>query len=292
MNNLVRAELFKLRTTSTWWVFTLATALSTAVVLVIDCVQAHSLFKTFPEYLALESHGNAADIPPQFLARIQADWQAGHGVLGQAASIYTAGQLIGVLLACLLGVVLVTSEYHHQTATTTFLLTPRRASVVGAKLITAVIVAGLFWLLSTLLSLITGAVFLASEGYGTQLGYWDVVRAVLLNLAVYAVWAVFGIGLGALIRHQLAATVTVTVLYLAGTAASSIFELINTYVIQQDWVLSAEVVIPSVASAVMTSPVKTFTESPPEWVGAVVLTAYGVIASLVGTTILRRRDIA
>jgi len=37
---------------------------------------------------------------------------------------------------------------------------------------------------------------------------------------------------------------------------------------------------------------KTFTESPPEWVGAVVLIAYSVLATLVGTPSLRRRDIA
>jgi hypothetical protein len=42
----------------------------------------------------------------------------------------------------------------------------------------------------------------------------------------------------------------------------------------------------------MISPTKTFTESPPQWVGAVVLIGYGVVAGLVGTRIIRRRDIA
>ena len=44
--------------------------------------------------------------------------------------------------------------------------------------------------------------------------------------------------------------------------------------------------------AVMISPATTFAESPPQWVGAVVLIGYGVVAGLVGTALIRRRDIA
>ena len=293
MKRVIRAELFKLRTTSTWWVFTLATLLSTAVVLVVDLVNAHSLLMPFATYVAAESHGNGSTVPPEFLAHLQADWAAGHSAITQATTIYTSGQLIGVLLACLIGIVLITGEYHHQTATTTFVLTPRRTLVVAGKLVTAVTVAAAAWLVSTVISLIAGVAFLSSEGYGSQLDHWSVVRAILLNLAAYAIWAVFGIGLGALIRSQIGATVTATVLYLAGaTAASTVFALLNTYVIKSTWILTAQVLVPSVASAVMISPTKTFTESPPQWVGALVLIGYGVVAGVVGTRIIRRRDIA
>jgi ABC-type transport system involved in multi-copper enzyme maturation permease subunit len=293
MTRVIRAELFKLRTTSTWWVFTLATVVSTAVVLVVDIVNARSLLQPFAQYVATHTHGHGGNLPADFLAHLKDEWTAGHSAVTQAATIYTSGQLIGVLLACLLGIVLITSEYHHQTATTTFVLTPRRTTVVRAKLVTAVGLAAASWLVSTVISLVAGAVFLSSQGYGTQLDHWAVVRAVLLNLAAYAVWAVLGIGLGALIRNQLGATVTATVLYLAGaTAASSVFELLNTYVLQKTWVLTAQVIVPSVASAVMVSPTKTFAESPPQWVGAAVLIGYGVVAGLIGTSLIRRRDIA
>jgi ABC-2 type transport system permease protein len=293
MTRLILAELFKLRTTSMWWLFAAATLISTAVMLVVDLVNAHSLLKPFAQYVNLETHGNGDKIPPEFLAHLQSDWSLGHNVVTQAATIYTSGQLIGVLLACLLGIVLITSEYHHQTATTTFLWTPHRSRVVGGKLATAVIMAGLSWSLSTVISVVTGAIFLSREGYGTQLGHWEVLRAVLLNLAAFAVWAVFGIGFGALIRSQLGATVAATVLYLVGaTAAASVFELLYTYVIPKDWILTAQVIVPSVASAVMISPTKTFDQSPDQWVGAAILIAYGIIAGIVGTVILRRRDIA
>jgi len=293
VTRLIRAELFKLRTTNLWWWFALATVVSTAATLVINCVQANSLLKPFNQYVALERHGRPGQIPPEFLARMRSEWLLGHDAVTQAVTIYTSGQLLGVLLACLLGIVLITGEFHHLTATTTFLLTPRRTSVVTAKLITAVLIAGASWLLSTILCLASGVAFLHAQGYGTQLGQASVIRAVLLNLAAYGIWAVFGIGLGALIRSQLGATVTATVLYLVGTAtAGVVFGLINTYLITKGWILTAQVIVPSVASAVMISPTKTFTQSPPQWVGAAVLIGYGILAGAVGVSILRRRDIA
>jgi ABC-2 type transport system permease protein len=294
MSRLIRAELFKLRTTNLWWLFTLATLISTVVTLVINCFTAHSLFKPLSQYISLHRHGHGtANMPPEFLARLTEEWTTGHNAVTQASTIYTSGQLIGVLLACLLGIVLVTSEFYQQTATTTFLLTPHRTAVVISKLITGVLVAAAAWLVSTAVTVIAGAAFLHAEGYGSQLGHWDVVRALLLNLIAYLIWAVFGIGIGALIRSQLAATVTATVLYLAGAAAAgAVFDLLNTYVIKQTWILTAQVIVPAVASTVMTSPVKTFTESPPQWVGAAVLIGYGVLAGAFGIWTLRRRDIA
>jgi hypothetical protein len=226
MTRLIRAELFKLRTINIWWLFGLATLISTTVTLVINCVNAYALLKPLDRYLYLHSHDHVvADIPPEFLARMQAEWALGHDPVTQAATVFTSGQLIGVLLTCLLGIVLITSEYYHQTATTTFLLTPRRTAVVVSKLATAVLMAGLAWLVSTVVSVLAGAIYLHTQGFGSQLGHWVVIRALLLNLTAYANWAVFGVGLGALIRSQLGATVTATVLYLAGAAAGGVLRV-------------------------------------------------------------------
>jgi hypothetical protein len=83
------------------------------------------------------------------------------------------------------------------------------------------------------------------------------------------------------------------VLYLVGAAAASgVFDLLYTYVIKKDWVLSAQVIVPSVASTIMISPTKTFDQSPPQWVGAAILLGYGALTALAGTALLRRRDIA
>jgi ABC-2 type transport system permease protein len=187
----------------------------------------------------------------------------------------------------------VTNEFFHQTATTTFLVTPRRTRVILAKFLATVATSVAFWALALLLSLVVGVLYLRSEGLGTYLGDWAVWRSVLLALAVYAVWAVFGVGLGVLIRSQIGAMITGTVLYLIGTqAAQIVFFLIYTFWIKKDWVLTSMVVVPSIASLVMTSVTKLYPQSPPAWVGAVVLVGYGLVAGFIGVLLTRRRDIS
>jgi ABC-type transport system involved in multi-copper enzyme maturation permease subunit len=214
-------------------------------------------------------------------------------LLQVAASMYTSGQFFGVLLVMLLGAIVVTNEFQHQTATTTFLATPHRTAVIVGKLITAMLFAVGFWLVTTAIDLVTGALFLHSEGKDAVFGEWEIVRAVLLNLAAYAVWAVLGIALGVLIRSQIGAVVTATLLYMLSFPITLIvFNLIYHYVIKKDWVLTAQVIVPAIASQVMTTSGRAFEHAPPQWVGAVVLIGYGVVFGVIGTLISRKRDIS
>jgi ABC-2 type transport system permease protein len=293
MKRLVHAELFKLRTTNAWWLFTLAILASTVTMLVVNGINAYSLLQPFGDFVNLHTHGNGASIPGDFRTHLQQEWSAGHSSITQAATLYTSGQLIGVLLVCLLGIVMVTSEFYQQTATFTFLQSPRRSTVIKGKLVAALTVAGAAWLISTIISVVVGALFLHSQGFSTGLGNWAVERAILLNLAAYLLWTLFGIGFGCLVRHQLAATVSATVLYLIGaTAAATVFELLNTYVLNQNWVLGAQVIVPPVASTVMVSATQAFDYSPPAWAGAVVLLVWSLMAVALGGRGLSRRDIA
>jgi ABC-2 type transport system permease protein len=289
MIRLIRAELLKIRTTNTWWLFGLGTLLFTGLALTLNCVQAHQALQSFDSFLKSRRGPNGGQVPPERLAELKAEWVAQHDVAGQAASILTSGQFFGVLFVSLLAILLITNEYQHQTATATYLTTPHRTSVVMAKLITGISAGVFFWLVTFGINVAVATIFLKGEGYGNQLDAWVVQRAVLLNLAV---WAVFGIGFGALIRSQIGAVVTATLLYLLGFALSfPIFALIHVW-IKKDWVLTAQVIVPAVASEVMISVTKLYPQSPKQWVGAAILIGYGVIAGLVGTLILRRRDVS
>jgi ABC-2 type transport system permease protein len=291
MTRLLRSELLKIRTVNTWWIFALATVGTTGIALLLNCFQAHYYLMPFDEYMKARFGG--ATISGPELATVRADWLAKHPIDVQAAGILTSGQFLGVLFVSLLGILLITNEYYHQTATTTFLATPHRTSVVTAKLVTGIFAALVFWLLALIINLAVGWLFLASQGFGPHLGDKDVWQAILLNAMAYGIWAVFGVGLGALIRSQLGATITATVVYLAGTiAAQIVFQLIHAFLIKKDWVLTLQVIVPAVASTIMLSPAKTFAESPPQWVGAVVLIGYGILAGLIGTMILRKRDVS
>ena len=117
------------------------------------------------------------------------------------------------------------------------------------------------------------------------------VRSILLNLLAFAMWAIFGLGLGTLIRSQIGAVVTGMVAYLVGLAAVTIiFQLIYNFY-HHTWVLAATVVAPAVASAVMTTPGRLFEHAAPQWVGLLVMIGYAVVLGGIGIVVTRRRDI-
>jgi ABC-type transport system involved in multi-copper enzyme maturation permease subunit len=275
MIRAVHAEIVKIRTTGAWWLTGLGIVGCTLLALLINILVAH--------FDDLAQHGHTA---------VGARSAAGPAKI--AAGLYTSGQFFGVLLTMLLGAIIVTSEYSHRTATGTFLATPRRSTVVIAKVVVAGVLAAAAWLLTSAISVAAGAAFLRSEHVATGLGRWDVGRSILLNLAAYLLWAALGVGLGVLLRSQIGSVAIGTAMYLGGFAATGlVFELVHSYVIRQDWVLSAQVIAPAIASSVMTTPGGTaFEHAPPQWVGAAVLMGYAVVAGTLGTLIVKRRDVS
>lgn len=282
---LVKSELLKIRTTNTWWIFGIAVVLLTGLALLFNCVQAdHYLNSPPPDFTGDD---------PQFAQQIQAQDLAQRQVVTQAANIFTSGQYFGGLFVLLLGILLITNEYYHQTATTTFLTTPHRTTVVAGKLSTAMLAAGFFWLLTMVIDLVVGVIFFKAEGFDNHLGDWQVQRAMLFNLMVFALWAVLGVGFGALIRSQIGATITAVLLYVvANQVIQGIFQVLYFAVIKKDWILTAQIIVPARAAEIFVSPVRLFPQSPPYWVGGLVLLGYGVIAGAIGTLILRRRDVS
>ena len=285
MMKLIQGELLKIRTTNTWWLFGLGVIGMTALALLINCLQAdYFLNQEAPDTSGLDAD-DAASQQRQFAAQSQ--------VIAQAANIFTSGQFFGGLFVLMLGMLVVTNEFYHQTATATFLTTPHRSAVMGAKLITGMVFAATFWLITTIISLPTGLLFFQAQGISNGLGEWEVQRAIIFNLLVFMLWGIVGVGLGALIRSQIGAVVTGVLVYTLGTVASQIvFFLIHEYLIKEDWVLTAQVIVPATAASVFVSATEAFPEAPDYWVGGVVMLAYGVIAGVVGTLLLRRRDIS
>jgi hypothetical protein len=118
-----------------------------------------------------------------------------------------------------------------------------------------------------------------------------------MNLVAFVLWGLLGVGLGVLLRSQIAAVVTGAVAYIIGTTGVQIVAQIvyNTW-IHEKWVLWAQVLWPSVASQVMITPDAFLgdgiIESPKWWVGLLVLVGYGVLFGIIGTLITRKRDIA
>jgi ABC-type transport system involved in multi-copper enzyme maturation permease subunit len=290
---LLRAELLKARTTNTWWIFGLCALAAVGVALVFNCWLAST------EVDAIRNPRNPDEGVPPGLLGPSTDLA---GVLARnAANVYTSGQYFGLMLVMLFGALLITNEYYHQTATSTFLATPQRTRVILAKLAAAAVVAVGGWAVTTVASVGVGSAFFgAILSESTSLGVWAVQRSILMNLLAYVVWAILGIGLGALLRNQLAATITGAALYLLGSQAVQIVFVLLYLYIEHPLVIQSMVLAPSVASQVMISAEPTTLWvtndgpilSPQWWVGLIILLAYGAVAGVVGTLIIRRRDVA
>ena len=284
MTGLMRSEFRKIATTNTWWLFLLAVLAFTALSFAFNALQAHSYLHSPPPQLP-------PDVPPDQARQIMADYQARTALVVQAANLYTSGQYFGLLFVLLLGILVVTNEFFHQTATSTFLVTPRRTRVVVSKLAVTVLGAIGLCVATMALSIIAGVIFLQIDGADRfALTESAVVRALALNLLAYGIWAVFGVGFGTLIRSQVVAVIVALVLYLvASTIASSLIQLLS-FLLHADWIRKLAVVVPSVASQAMISG-GDIPGNPPQWLGAVVLIGYGVAAGAIGTVLTQRRDV-
>jgi len=305
---LIKAEFLKIWTTHTWWILALCALAGVALALLINSVQAsYEIDSALNPPNFLEGYPPGQEPSQAELDRMRQDYLAQFDLakvlVTSAANIFTSGQFIGLLLVMLLGILIVTNEFFHQTATTTFLTTPKRTEVILAKLGAAVGIAAIAWLVTTLINLAVGTLFFSSVGQPNSLSDWDVQRAILINLPAYAIWAVFGVGIGVLLRSQIASTVLGIVVYFLGTfIAQAAFFLLYQFVIKEDWVLKAMVFVPAIASQVMISaePIAFgYSEetnspilAPVWWVGALILIGYGLIAGIIGTLVTRKRDIS
>ncbi|MGA3527475.1 ABC transporter permease [Melissospora conviva] len=274
---LIRAELFKIRTTSTWWILALVTVPLWALTLFFNWLQTETLLdaELVGELSAME--GNEALAVAAQLENV-------------AANLYTNGQFFGLLMVMVLGILVITSEFFHQTVTTTFLTTPHRTAVSLAKLGAAAILGVFFWLATTLLNFAVTLPILSSYGVDSQLDSGAIWQAIALNGLAYLLWAIFGVGIGILVRSQLGATVTAIVVYLGGYigAGTAIILLATRY---GDWINNLQVLIPPLASQLMVTGTD-LPGNPARWVGAVVLIGYAVVTGAVGTALLRKRDIS
>jgi ABC-2 type transport system permease protein len=181
--------------------------------------------------------------------------------------------------ALLLGILGVTGEFRHQTVTQTFLVTPDRGRVVAAKLI-GYPLAGIALALATLA--VTGTVaagWLAAKGMTPSLLDARLGRVVGVALLGAGLCGLVGVGVGALVRNQVAAMVGTLVWVLV--VEGLLLNLLNAPSLGK-WLPSAA------AAAAITSPGGDhLTRSG----GTLLLAAYGLVLALIGTRLVVRRDI-
>lgn len=242
MSPIIRSEVTKLTTTPTWLILTALSALITVVPWV---------------YAIAFSPGSISFEPAVAGETVQ---------VGSVAPLFA----LGVGLAAICG------EFARGTAQSTFLVEPRRHRVLAAKgLVAAVAGAGLVAVSAVVTFL---AVFTAAAMVGIP--FSPPVAATMLGLAGSllqgALYAVLGLGLGAMLRNQTAAAVTALAWFLVAEDAVRI-------------VLGPGAAwwLPGQAAERLTESVEYTTMVG----GLVVLAASAALLAAIGTGVLMRRDI-
>ncbi len=184
-----------------------------------------------------------------------------------------------IVITVVLGVIGMTQEYRHRTATPTFLASPHRGRVVVAKLV-AYAVAGLVVAVAVLAVTVAVATVYGGARGGAPDWSGDTLGVLLRSGLALVVYAVIGVGLGALVRNQVGAVVGALVyLFVVEPIVRSIPATADTYRY-----------LPGGALEAMTA---TF-EGPDlltAWQGGLLLLGYGLVAAVLGTVLAVRRDV-
>jgi ABC-type transport system involved in multi-copper enzyme maturation permease subunit len=245
MGRLIAAEWLKLRTTRVLWATVPAVVLLSAVAVA---------------GLVLSSEGaGVALFEPTEGAR-------------QAALHLTS---TGAVLVIVLGIVVSAGEYRTQTATDTFLTTPRRSRVVAAKLAIGAILGLALGVLSAAVGLPVAYLLFEAEGTAFPAGNEE-VWLTLGGVVLYAVlFGILGVAFGSLVRNQVVAIVSALTLVL---------------LLEQLLAQTADSVAKWFPGNAGSAVVRTPGEFLEPGAGAALLLAYALAIALAGMIVVARRD--
>lgn len=128
------------------------------------------------------------------------------GEIGEFEEV-TAGVGLLLLLILVLGVLVITTEFRHGTASSTFLVSPRRWPVLVAKLAAALLVGLLAGLAFVIVNAGLGLPLYEGKG-GQPPGTDDLVSLYAGVVVSFGLICAFGFGIGAIVRAQVGAIIT------------------------------------------------------------------------------------
>ena len=254
MTRLVRAEWTKLFTTKVWLGLVLGA-----------CLMAGAFSALLTGLAGQPAPNGGPAVPPVGDPLFE---QLAFAVSAETAALFR-----------ILGIIGMTQEYRHRTATPTFLTTPRRWRVVVAKLIAYALAAVPLVLAVLAVNVLVVAIYAGARGAAPPLDA-DNLEVLWRSGLTLVVYTVIGVGVGALVRNQVGAIVGALVyLFVVEGLLQSFSATQGVY----RW-------LPGGAAEAMLPTLQTFDLLEP-WQGGVLLLAYGLGAALVGTVFAVRRDV-
>lgn len=252
MTRLIQAEFSKLFSTKLWlWLLLGSFALT-------------ALFMSF----TIGFDGAAGNVQPRM------DTPQGQRNLFAVAGV--AG-----IWALILGTIAVTGEFRHQTVTPTFLATPHRGRVVIAKLIAYAITGVAYGIATILLAIAIALPWLSAKDISVSLGSNGILGTMLGVIVGVALYSLLGVGLGALIRNQIAAVVGALVYLFVIEQFISAIPTIRDYYKY----------FPGGANSALTDGTQPNVTLLEPYQGGLLLVAYALVFAVLGTWLAVRRDV-
>jgi ABC-type transport system involved in multi-copper enzyme maturation permease subunit len=214
------------------------------------------------------------------------------GMITAPSSVYTVAAAMAYVFPTIIGTMSVTGEYRHQTITPTFLAEPRRAIVLGAKMIGSAPMGLAFGVVGGLTSLGVGGGLLALLGEDTHFDDPLSYRNLALGAVALMLWTMIGVGLGALLRNQVAAIVVLLVFnqLVEPLARAALMATDHADIAKFFPGAAGEALAGSGGGFFGIGGEVGLGEMPP-WAGGLVMVAYAVIFALVGYAVTTRRDV-
>jgi ABC-type transport system involved in multi-copper enzyme maturation permease subunit len=192
------------------------------------------------------------------------------------------GTSIGALFASLLGAMSITGEIRHGTIRPTFLATPRRTRVIAAKVGASALTGIAIGLLAEALTAGVEAAGLGARGIHVEIDTGEYAQLLAGGAVAAALFAAIGVGVGALVRNQVAAVVGLCVWLL-------FIEPILLGDIPSAGKFAPGASAGAIAGAIQTQIADTLIAPA---LGVLLLAAYAAIASGAGAIATARRDVS
>jgi ABC-type transport system involved in multi-copper enzyme maturation permease subunit len=265
MPRLVRAELFKFRTTPGPWVCFAVVILLTGLGVTTSFIVGH--------------HGVVNFTAPTTTAQLR--------------TLMGAGYTAAIVMAPVLGVLSITTEYRHRILTATLLLHPRRPEVLTAKVLGSAIWGLFMGLVSFAMIAAMGIPLLVAEGGSVSHLLRQVGPVMPGMLAAYILLAIYGLGIGTLVRNQIAGVILALGLSLV---LEPIIVAIFSSLAHMDVNFLPTRATQAIAGGLSTRgaggrSTGTANALLSWWLGAVVLALWGVGTAVVGYFTTFRRDV-
>jgi ABC-2 type transport system permease protein len=264
VSGILRAEIRKITTTRTWWIMLIC-------ILVLG-----GGYAAFPATVAaLQAGANGSGQP--------------FDDPGIVRSVYNGGNTVTRVGAMVMGIAAMGSEYRHQTLAATYLATPRRTRLLLGKAMSLLLFGLLYGLASVVAGLAVAVPFIVANGGSFFLDQGETWRSLVLGAFSLALWAMFGMGIGILIKNMLVAMlVGISFAYLVEPILSLVFFF-------RGWDVALNLMPSGATNAMLgaTSPVLFAAGDPfAWWQGALVLAGWCLLPAVVGVLSTVRRDVS